>query len=300
MHEPMRLAASPESPGLITAPKALAQGRLPTLDIFRGLIMALMALDHTRDFFTNHPFEPEALAQTNAVLFATRWITHFCAPMFFFLAATAAFLYGRRKSPAGLRRFLWTRGVWLILIEFTVVGTAWSFNFPWGFFGVIWALGASMLILAIVAGLRMQWIMILSILVIAGHNTLDGLRPQQFGSLAWLWTVLHARGGAVLPFGARQFVLFPLIPLACVMTAGYAFGQVYLLDRDRRRQLMIRLGLGLTLTFLVLRLTNLYGNPPEGLGGVSQGISTPSPVSKRHLSCFSMSRSILHRCNSFS
>jgi uncharacterized membrane protein len=112
--------------------------------------MVWMALDHTRDFFTNLSFEPETLARTNLVLFATRWVTHFCAPMFFFLAGVGAFLYGRRKSGQELRRFLWTRGLWLILIEFTIVGTAWSFQFPWGFFGVIWALGASMLVLALV------------------------------------------------------------------------------------------------------------------------------------------------------
>ena len=172
--------------------------RLASIDIFRGLIMVWMALDHTRDFFTNLAFEPESLAQTNLALFATRWVTHFCAPMFFFLAGTGAFLYGRRKTATELRHFLWTRGLWLILLEFTLVGTAWSFQFPWGFFGVIWALGASMLALALVVRLPIRWIAILSLTMIVTHNLLDGIHAQSLGSFAWLWTILHARGGVVL------------------------------------------------------------------------------------------------------
>src|SRR5277367_1910417 len=172
----MHLAAETKSPRLAVKSGA-APARLSSIDIFRGLIMVWMALDHTRDFFTNFPFEPENLAQTNPALFFTRWITHFCGPMFFFLAGTSAFLYEQRKSPSALQHFLWTRGLWLIALEFTVVGTAWSFQFPWGFFGVIWALGACMLILAVVVRLPMRWITILAFVTIVGHNLLDPLRP---------------------------------------------------------------------------------------------------------------------------
>ena len=273
-----RVVAAKMSPSL--------SGRLSSIDIFRGLIMVWMALDHTRDFFTNIPFEPENLAQTNLVLFATRWVTHFCAPMFFFLAGTSAFLYGQRKTAADLRRFLWTRGLWLIAVEFTVVGTAWSLQFPWGFFGVIWALGASMLILAAVVRLPMRWITVLSLTVIAAHNLLDRIRPRDLGSWAWLWTLVHARGGVLLPLGIRQFVLFPLIPLAAVMAAGYAFGQLYLMDRERRRKLMAMLGLGMILAFAILRGTNLYGNPPAGSGGVSQGEWHVQPTFEKTLILF--------------
>jgi uncharacterized membrane protein len=267
----VQLAATTEALATTATADTGQRRRLLSIDIFRGLIMVSMALDHTRDFFTNVPFEPESLSQTNLVLFATRWITHFCAPMFFFLAGTGAFLYGQRKSPAGLHRFLWTRGLWLIGLEFTVVGTAWSFQFPWGFFGVIWALGASMLVLSLVVRLPMRWITGVSLVVIAGHDLLDRVRPQQFGALAWLWALLHVRGDIVMPSGIHQFVLFPLVPLAAVMATGYAFGQIYLLDRAKRRKISTAFGLGLTLVFFVLRLTNLYGNPPAGLGGVSQG-----------------------------
>jgi uncharacterized membrane protein len=282
----MQLTATFKSPALRATPDATSLARLSSIDIFRGVIMVWMALDHTRDFFTNIPFEPETLAQTNLALFATRWVTHFCAPMFFFIAGTGAFLYGRRKSPSELHHFLWTRGLWLVFLEFTVVGTAWTFKFPWGFFGVIWALGASMLILALVVRLPMRWITILPLTMIAAHNLLDAIRPQGFGPLAWLWTILHARGEIVLPLGVQQFVLFPLIPLAGVMGAGYAFGQIYLLNREQRRKFMVKLGLGLTLAFLMLRVTNLYGNPPAGLGGVSQGDWHPQPTLDKTLILF--------------
>lgn len=252
----------------VTAPGG---ARIVSLDIFRGLIMVVMALDHTRDYFTNLRFEPEVLAQTYGALFFTRWITHFCAPMFFFLAGTGAFLYGRRHTPAELSRFLWTRGLWLIVLEFTVVGTGWTFQIPFGFFGVIWALGACMVILAAIVRLPIRWIAVLSIGMIVTHNLLDPLRPRQFGSLAWLWNLLHARGGVLLPLGIREFVLFPLIPLMGVMVLGYAFGQLYLMERERRKRLLTILGTVLIAAFILLRLSNVYGNPPVGQGGVSQG-----------------------------
>lgn len=245
--------------------------RIVSLDIFRGLIMVIMALDHTRDFFTNLRFEPENLSRTYYALFFTRWITHFCAPMFFFLAGTGAYFYGRRRTPQALSRFLWTRGLWLVALEFTVVGAAWTFQFPWGFFGVIWALGACMIIMAAVVRLPMRWIVGLSTLMIVTHDWLDHVRPERFGSLAWLWTILHVRGGVLLPFQLEKFVLFPLVPLVGVMAAGYGFGTLYFMDAGLRRKWLMRLGIGLTAAFLFLRLTNLYGNPPAGLGGVSQG-----------------------------
>ena len=246
-------------------------GRIPSLDIVRGLVMVIMALDHARDFFTNLHFEPETLSQTNYALFFTRWVTHFCAPLFFFLAGTGAFFYGRRRTPRELSRFLWTRGLWLVVLEFTVVGTAWTFLFPGGFFGVIWALGASMIIMAGVVRLPLRSVAGLSVLMIATHDLFDGVRSQQFSSFAWLWTILHQRGGVLLPFHIPEFVLFQLVPWVGVMAAGYAFGELYRLDKERRTRLLVLLGLVLTLAFVVLRTTNLYGNPPAGLGGVSQG-----------------------------
>jgi uncharacterized membrane protein len=258
------------TPG-VSVLKAPALARIDSIDILRGLVMVIMALDHTRDFFSYLGFEPENLARTWYALFFTRWITHFCAPLFFFLAGTGAFFYGRRRTPAQLSRFLWTRGLWLIVLEFTVVGTAWTFQIPFGFFGVIWALGACMVLLAAIVRLPVRWVAILSCGMIAAHNLLDGIRPRQFGSYAWLWTIVHARGFVFLPFQIPNFVLFQIVPWVGVMGAGYAFGAVYLLEPQRRRKLILNLGLALTLAFVLLRATNLYGNPPMGQGGVSQG-----------------------------
>jgi uncharacterized membrane protein len=265
---PTTFSTTPDS---VSMPRVPALGRIDSIDIMRGLVMVIMALDHTRDYFSHLRFEPEDLARTYYALFFTRWVTHFCAPLFFFLAGTGAFFYGRRRTPAELTRFLWTRGLWLIVLEFTVVGTAWTFQFPFGFFGVIWALGGSMVLMAAAVRLSVRWLGALSVLMIVTHNLLDGIRPQQFGSLAWLWTLLHVRGGVLLPFHVPEFVLFQIVPWVGVMGAGYVFGTVYTLEADRRRQIIARLGAVLTVAFVLLRLTNLYGNPPAGHGGVSQG-----------------------------
>jgi uncharacterized membrane protein len=263
--------ASSSEPASTAAVAGVGSGRIVSLDIMRGLVMVIMALDHTRDFFTNLSFPPEGLAQTYYALFFTRWITHFCAPLFFFLAGTGAFFYGRRRTPQALTRFLWSRGLWLIVIEFTVVGTAWTFLFPWGFFGVIWCLGTCMVLMAGIVRLPLRGVAAFSAVMILGHDLLDPVRPKQFGSFGWLWTILHVRGGVLLPFNARSFVLFPLVPWVGVMAAGYVFGSLYLLEKKRRQKLIAQIGLGLAVAFIVLRLTNVYGNPPVGLGGVSQG-----------------------------
>ena len=257
-----------EGPGVVTARRP---SRVESIDIVRGLVMVFMAIDHTRDYFSYLRFEPENLAHTYYALFFTRWITHFCAPLFFFLAGTGAFFYGQRRTPSELSRFLWTRGLWLIFLEFTIIGFAWSFVPGFGFFGVIWGLGASMVIMAAAVRLPIRWLGTLSVLMIVGHDLLDRIRPRQFGSLAWLWTILHVRSGVQLPGGFRSFVLFQLIPWVGVMGAGYVFGVFYLWDQRQRRRAMAMLGIAMIVAFVFLRATSLYGNPPVGLGGVSQG-----------------------------
>ncbi len=261
-------------------------GRIESIDIVRGLVMVIMAIDHTRDFFTYLHFEPEAIDQTYYALFFTRWITHFCAPMFFFLAGTGAFFYGQKRTPAELSRFLWTRGLWLIFVEFTIVGYAWTFVFPFGMFGVIWALGASMVIMAVAARLPIRWLGALAGLMIVGHDLLDRIRPRQFGSLAWVWSILHVKGGLTLPGNVRDFVVFPLIPWVGVMAAGYVFGTLYLRDRRDRRRIMAMMGMAMIVAFVFLRATNLYGNPPVGLGGVSQGPWHVQPTMEKTLILF--------------
>lgn len=255
-----------------TLPRSATRpARLESIDVVRGLVMVFMAIDHTRDFFTYLHFEPERLSQTYYALFFTRWITHFCAPLFFFLAGVSSFLYGSRRTPSELSLFLWTRGLWLIIVEFTIVGFAWTFVVPFGFFGVIWALGASMVIMAAAVRLPIRWLGTLAVLTIVSHDLFDKVRPRQFGSAAWIWSILHVRGGIQLPGHIFSFVLFPLIPWVGVMAAGYAFGTLYQRQPGERRRMMILLGVSMIAAFILLRLTNVYGNPPVGLGGVSQG-----------------------------
>jgi uncharacterized membrane protein len=266
--EPMRAQERLGSPFPSSGGHSAASARLESIDICRGLVMVVMALDHVRDFFTDLTFEPENLALTWPALFFTRWITHFCAPLFFFLAGTGAFFYGMRRSPVALTRFLWTRGLWLIVLEFTLIGTAWTFKFPWGFFGVIWSLGASMIILSAIVRLRLKWIAFISIGVIVLHDVFDGVRFSSTQRWGWVWALLHVKGPVQI-FGIAEFVLFPLVPWCAVMAAGYVFGA--LLRRSDRSRWMTLIGFAMTVAFVVLRLTNVYGNPPALPGGVTPG-----------------------------
>jgi uncharacterized membrane protein len=260
----------------IQTPDPLSPGRLrlDSVDILRGIIMVVMALDHVRDFFSHLRFAPEDLTQTYLALWLTRWVTHYCAPGFFFLAGTGAFLsYARGKSKAQISRFLWTRGLWLILLEWTVVGFAWTFIFPFPWGGVIWALGASMIVNAAIIRLQTRWVAAIGAVMVLGHNLLDGVQPAAFGRFAWLWQILH-RGGFIpltppawlvphLPPGGffGFFVLYPLIPWIGVMSLGFAFGEVLQRPPAERQRWVLRAGAIMTAAFVVLRAFNLYGNP---------------------------------------
>jgi uncharacterized membrane protein len=264
------MATAVDSPlALVPEAPAPARARIRSIDAVRGLVMVLMALDHSRDFFTNLTFDPETLADTYPALFITRWVTHLCAPAFFLLAGTGAFLYAQRYDSAETRRFLLTRGVWLIVLEFTLVGTAWTFRVPWGFFGVIWCLGVSMILLAPVVGLPTRAILAYAIAVIVLHDLLDPVRPAAFGSWRALWSILHVKGGVRIG-GVPEFVLFPIVPLCAVMALGFGIGPIFLRPAHRQRVLAWS-GVAMIAAFALLRATNLYGNPPASLGGVSQG-----------------------------
>jgi uncharacterized membrane protein len=168
--------------------------RLASVDILRGLVMVIMALDHTRDFLSYQRFAPEDMAHASAALFFTRFITHFCAPVFSLLAGTGAFLATRRgKSLPEVSRFFLTRGLWLVLLELTVIDFAWGFV-PWAQAGVIWVLGWSMVVMALIVRLPLRWIAALGLGMIATHNVLDPINPAAFGKLYWLWMLLHTPG----------------------------------------------------------------------------------------------------------
>jgi uncharacterized membrane protein len=239
--------------------------RLESIDMLRGLVIVLMALDHTRHFFTSAMFSPTDLSQTTPAYFLTRWITHLCAPTFVFLAGTGAFLStGRRLlSPGQLAGYLASRGVWLIVLELTLVRFGWTFNWDYHYFfaQVIWALGWSLLALAVLIFLPRRVTVWLALAVIAGHNAFDGIRSEDLPEWGWLWTVLHDPGKIEFLPGYWIYISYPLIPWVAVMAAGYCFGPVFLPEEARRRRSLLLLG-GLCLgLFLLLRLSNLYGDP---------------------------------------
>ena len=228
--------------------------------------MIIMALDHTRDFFSKDlAFDPTDLGRTFPALFLTRWITHYCAPVFIFLAGTGAFLStGRGKSRGELSRFLLTRGLWLVLLELTWVRClGWQFNFDLHFtFGaVIWAIGWSMVALAVLVFLPLRWVTAFGLLMIASHNLFDSVKPESWGSLGWLWKILHS-GGMILPAKGYRFAAgYPLVPWIGVMAAGYGFGSLLLREPVERRRWLFGLGATLTLLFILLRAINIYGDP---------------------------------------
>jgi uncharacterized membrane protein len=264
----MSAAAIPRS---LTAPAQIAarahpatRVRVEAIDLLRGAVMVLMVLDHTRDFVTNARFDPLDLAQTSTALFFTRWVTHFCAPVFVFLAGTSAFLSGaRRGDAAALARFLLSRGAWLVLLELTVVNFGWAFNarFESGvILQVIWAIGVAMIALAPLVFLPTWAVGAIGAAIVAGHNALDGVTPSGGGAAAAFWSLLHVSGP--LSLGAVPvFALYPVLPWIGVMACGYAFGALFQLDPARRRLLTAAIGSNLLALFVVLRSAGGYGDP---------------------------------------
>lgn len=261
LHAPAPASAESPLPSFVSTAPAASSARLDSVDLLRGLVMVIMALDHVRVYLSNAHFSPTDLSQTTAALFLTRWVTHFCAPVFVFLAGTAAFLSSARGKPRGaLARFLLTRGLWLVFLELTIIRFGWTFNLDYSFFSlaVIWALGWSMVALAGLIYLPRPVIAFVGLGMIAGHNLLDGITLQTTaptlmgaGWRDWVWSILH-----VQKFPAA----YPLIPWIGVMAAGYAFGPL-VQDAAWRRRWLPWLGGGLTVAFVVLRATNLYGEP---------------------------------------
>jgi uncharacterized membrane protein len=237
--------------------------RLVSVDMVRGFVMVIMALDHTRHFMTNVPFPPERLSDTYGALFFTRFITHYCAPVFSFLAGTGAFLAtSRGKSIQQVSGFFFTRGLWLIFLELTIIDFAWTFT-PWAAAGVIWILGWSMVLMALIVRLPVRWITVFGVGMIATHNLLDRINPASFGKLAWLWMLLHAPGPIPITPHFTFMSLYVLIPWVGVMAAGFAFGKL-LLGPDRRKWILT-LGISMTALFVLLRGFNLYGNSASGV-----------------------------------
>ncbi len=272
---PENASAASRQPEPVKPPRS----RIDSIDLLRGIVMVIMMLDHTRDFVSRdvYLFDPTDLTKTNAALFFTRWITHFCAPVFVFLAGTGAYLQlARGKSKNELSRFLATRGLWLIFLEFTAIRISVTFNVDYRFLGamqVIWAIGVSMIVLAVLVQLPVRVVGGFGVVMIAAHNLLDRFHVQGWRGpespvpsfWAKLFILLHQAYEAfpVLWFFPSPvvFVLYPLIPWIGVMAAGFAFGALYQMNAERRRRWLLIMGSAATLLFIVIRAINHYGDP---------------------------------------
>ena len=245
---------------------ALNKPRIKSIDILRGVVMVIMALDHVRDYFHYGSFfiDPTNLQTTTPLLFFTRFITNFCAPVFVFLSGTSAFLYGSNKSKPALFKFLFTRGIWLIFLEIVVNTFIWTFDVTYSLqiFQVIFAIGFSMICLSFLIYLPRKVILLVGIILIAGHNALDNIVMQGQSFQSIIWYFLHQDNALV--YGSNHLVIlhYPLIPWIGLMALGYLFGSFYKKDFDvsLRKKWLLRLGLGSLFLFVILRGFNVYGD----------------------------------------
>ena len=247
----------------MTSPSTVESRRVDSVDLLRGLVMILMALDHTRDFVGNVAATPTNLAATTGALFMTRWITHFCAPTFSLLTGVGAYLMLRRRTTRELSWFLLTRGVWLIVLEVTVARFFWQFNLDYHvtFLTVLWALGWSMIVLSALVHLPANVVAAIAIALIALHNLTDGIAQPTSEGLRLLMTVLHRPGPLFARPGTIVFIGYPLVPWIAIMALGYSLGQVYSWPAERRRAFLLRTGLAMVAVFVALRVANIYGDP---------------------------------------
>lgn len=233
--------------------------RIESVDILRAIVMILMALDHTRDFLGVASISPTNLTQTTVPLFFTRWITHFCAPVFFLLTGTGAYLALRKKSKRQLSTFLFTRGLWLIFLDSVAVrclGLQFNFDYHVTVLNVLWALGWAMIVLSALIHLPLSLTTMFGLIMIAGHNLLDTIQSSNP-----IWTILHSPNFILNSARHSVLVAYPLIPWVGVTAVGYSLGQIYAWTWQRRRMFLLRAGLVLTAAFPILRYINLYGEP---------------------------------------
>lgn len=254
--------------------------RIHSIDMLRGAVMLIMALDHVRDYFHIHAFDddPTNMATTTVLLFFTRWITHFCAPTFVFLSGVSAFLSGQKRTKKELSKFLLTRGVWLVFVEMAIVTLGWTFNPLYNLFilQVIWAIGWSMIILGLLVRLPFQIILAYGLLVVFGHNLLDYAEAARNGQVGLMWNLLHHGFFTPVSLGENRvaIIVYALLPWSGVMALGYCFGAWFRsnVSSHTRIKRLIWLGTFLIALFIVMRFINGYGNPthwaPQPRGAV--------------------------------
>jgi uncharacterized membrane protein len=229
--------------------------------------MIIMALDHVRDYYHINAFTgnyPENMESTNIILFATRFITHYCAPVFVFLAGTSAFLYGQNKTTGQLSKFLVTRGLWLIFVEIVINNFLWWFDPTFGFTNlqVIWAIGVCMIALGITIYLPRKLILLLGLLIVFGHNLLDGIVKEGDNIGSILWYFLHQSSGISYAENKMLWFSYPVLPWIGVMLLGFCFGSLYKKDssKELRRKYLLKMGVGSVVLFFILRGINIYGD----------------------------------------
>jgi uncharacterized membrane protein len=249
--------------------------RIQSIDVLRGLVMVIMALDHVRDFFYKVNLEeagsaatgPTDLATTFPLLFFTRWITHFCAPIFVFLAGTSIYLMSLKKTKKELSLFLITRGLWLIVVEVIIITLSWTFNPLYNLFilQVIWAIGISMVLMGLLVRLPYKIIFIIGFIIVFGHNMLDFKTVNEGLKGGFLADLLYFSNFAAYEVFSNHFILivYSFLPWTGVMLLGYCFGKIYEQNFDpaRRRKILLQTGTGLIFLFVLLRLINVYGDP---------------------------------------
>lgn len=243
------------------------RSRIESIDLLRGIVMVIMAIDHVRDYFHFDAFlySPVDIDQASVGLFATRWITHLCAPTFIFLAGVSTYFVAQRKTKSDTSFFLLTRGIWLVVLQFTIIRFGWSFDpyFRYNSITIISTIGLCMIILSGLIYLRMKTLFFVGIIMVVGHNLLDGISFKD-GTLAdVLWSVLHAQKSFDLGNGYGFGILYPIVPWVGVMALGYCFGALYNADYsvESRKAILSYLGTICLVAFFTLRTGNLYGDP---------------------------------------
>jgi uncharacterized membrane protein len=243
-----------------------ANQRIQTIDLARGIVMVIMALDHSRDFFHREAFtdDPLNLASTTPVLYFTRWITHFCAPTFVFLSGVSIWLQSKRKTKKELSRFLITRGLWLIFLELVVINFGMLADIHFGTLAIqtIWSIGISMVVLGFVTWLPFKIIFVLGLLIVLGHNAIDFAEDYYKGNVSFTWHLLHLPGIFPLWGNHKLLVFYPFMPWTGLMMMGYCCGKIFTeYDEHSRNKILLRLGIALLLLFTALRFADIYGDP---------------------------------------
>lgn len=239
--------------------------RIASIDALRGIVIVLMALDHVRDYFHASAIDPTDLAETTPELFMTRWVTHFCAPIFVLLAGmSAGFMRNSGKTKLAIAQYLVKRGLFLVALEFTIVAIGWQFKLTWWepilLMQVIWVLGASMILLA--GALFMPRIVqaIFVGVVLLGHNLLPWLAPDLGSTVGPIWTIFYGPGMVEIG-GQKFFALYSLLPWFGVMLFGYLLSGLYQLTPAKRRRVLLISGFLGVVSFILIRALNVYGDP---------------------------------------